>query len=570
MSSSVISRAIPGRFQLTRFRAILFIVLLWAGIYLPGLGSLQLNHEEPRRALPALHMLASGDWLVPRVGSDPYLRKPPLLNWLIALSCKLLGRPSEWAVRLPSALATLALAIAIVALGGGRWLGLEGGLIAGIFFLTNITMVENGRLAELEALYIALTGIALVFWMTAWRLGLGSWQLWLLPAPFLALGMLTKGPTHLLFYYGIILPVLVLGRDARSLRHPAHCISLVVVLGAMLCWAIPCSLAVNSHEPTGVWRFWWYQLSSRATGDSNEDFSLLKWLLNGPQTLKNYLPWTLLLPILWRKQAIARLAGTTDSGPRDLALFRGARWGMVATTIVMVLLPNGSPRYIYPLIVVPCLLLGRALTVDAGLGSPAWLPKIWSRVNLLLLTIVTGGIFAMPIVARGDRWTLLWTCLVAILACCVWVFTLAKSARRPGPIRSITESSLTGHAITSAAATALAMMVFALVIVPRIDSAKARRSREVAAAFREALPAGAQLWILEDQYRPFWYYLEPNVRYFHRLADLPPDARYILVPMAKSQYFLQDPGPRTVPWTLIKYAVDSENRRFDLLGRDAT
>jgi len=42
------------------------------------------------------------------------------------------------------------------------------------------------------------------------------------------------------------------------------------------------------------------------------------------------------------------------------------------------------------------------------------------------------------------------------------------------------------------------------------------------------------------------------------------------VPMAQSQYFLQDPGPRTVPWTLIKYAVDSENRRFDLLGRNAT
>ena len=570
MSSSVTSRAGPPPFRLTRFRAILLIGLLWAGIYLPGLGSLQLQHEEPRRALPALHMLATGDWLVPRVGSDPYLRKPPLLNWLIAFSCELFGRPNEWAVRLPSVLATLALAITIVALGGGRWLGSEGGLIAGIFFLTNFTMVETGRLAELEALYISLTGIALVLWMTAWRLGLGSWQLWLLPAPFLALGMLTKGPTHLIFYYGIILPVLVRGRDTRSLVHPTHWISLVVVLGAMLCWAIPCSLAVSSHDPTGVWRFWWDQLASRATSESNENFSLLRWSLNGPQTLKNYLPWTLLLPILWRKETVARLVGAADSGPRDLALFRGARWGMVATAVVMVLLPNGSPRYIYPLIVVPCLLLGRALTVDSGSSSPGWLPEIWSWVNLVLLTIVTIGIFAMPFVARGDRWIFLWTCLEAILAGCVWFFTLVKSARRPGPVRACTDTGLNRHAITSAAATALAMMVFALVIVPRIDSAKARRSREVAATFREALPAGAQLWVLEDQYRPFWYYLEPNVRYFHRLADLPPNARYILVPTDQSQYLLQDPGPRTAPWALIKYAVDGENRRFDLLGRDAT
>ena len=107
-------------------------------------------------------MLASGDWLVPRVGSDPYLRKPPLLNWAIALSCKLTGGVSELAVRLPSVLATFALALTIVGVAGRRWLGLEGGLIAAIFFLVNFTMIESGRLAELEALYVAFTGIALV------------------------------------------------------------------------------------------------------------------------------------------------------------------------------------------------------------------------------------------------------------------------------------------------------------------------------------------------------------------------------------------------------------------------
>ncbi|MBV8378824.1 MAG: glycosyltransferase family 39 protein, partial [Verrucomicrobia bacterium] len=109
-------------FRLTPRRAFVFVALLWAGIYLPGLGTLQLQHEEPRRALPALHMLTSGDWLVPRVGSDPYLRKPPLLNWAIALSCKLSGGVSEWAVRFPSVLATLALALTILVAGGRRWL----------------------------------------------------------------------------------------------------------------------------------------------------------------------------------------------------------------------------------------------------------------------------------------------------------------------------------------------------------------------------------------------------------------------------------------------------------------
>jgi 4-amino-4-deoxy-L-arabinose transferase-like glycosyltransferase len=567
VNASVTSRTIAHSSRLKAFRALVLAAFLWAGIYLPGLGFLQLQHEEPRRALPALHMLDSGDWLVPRVGADPYLRKPPLLNWAIALSCKLSGGTSEWAVRLPSALATLALAITIVGVGGGRWLGFEGGLIAAIFFLTNFTMIESGRMAELEALYVSLTGIALILWMTAWRQGAGGWQLWLFPAPFLALGMLTKGPTHLIFYYGIILPVLVLAQDTRSLRHPAHFFSLALILGALLCWAIPCSLVVSDHNPVGVWRFWWVELASRASAESVDHFSLSKWLLNGPQTLKNYLPWTLLLPVLWRKETVARLGDAPDSGPRELALFRGARWGMVATSVLMILLPNGSPRYIYPLIVVPCLLLGRALTVEGGSGSPVWLHPIWRRANLLLLTIVSVGIVAMPFAARGDRWVFLWTFLQAILAGGVWLLALANCPFRPGPMAAVAGDRLTGNAITSGAVTVLGMMLFASVVMPRINSANPRRPREVAVALREALPADVQLWVLEDQYRPFWYYLEPNVRYFHRLTDLTPQAHYILVPTAQTKSFLQDPGLKSVPSTVLIHTLDSENRPFDLIRR---
>ena len=419
-------------FQLTPLRAYVFIALLWAGIYLPGLGTLQLQHEEPRRALPALHMLVSGDWLVPRVGSDPYLRKPPLLNWAIALSCKWTGRVSEWAVRLPSVLATFALAITIVGVAGRRWLGLEGGVIAAVFFLVNFTMIETGRLAELEALYVAFTGIALVLWMTSWRQVAGCWKLWLLPAPFLALAMLTKGPTHLIFYYGIVLPVLLFGRNTRSLLHPAHLLSLILIIGAVLCWAIPCSRAVSSQNPVGVWRFWWDQLASRASAESDEHFRLATWLLNGPQTLKNFLPWTLLLPLLWREETVATVMVAARSSSRDLALFRGARWGMVATAVLMILLPNGSPRYIYPLIVVPCLLLGHALTVEDGLSSPEWVEPIWRCANLLLLAIVSLGVAAMPFFARGDRWILLRTCMEGFLAAGLWFLAAANGARPPG------------------------------------------------------------------------------------------------------------------------------------------
>ena len=91
----------------------------------------------------------------------------------------------------------------------------------------------------------------------------------------------------------------------------------------------------------------------------------------------------------------------------------------------------------------------------------------------------------------------------------------------------------------------------------------------MAGAIRAALPPGAPLWVLEDSYRPFWYYLEPDVRYFSRLTDLPAQAHYILLPSTKTQVFLQNPIWQNAPPKLILQAVDNENKAFDLFARNA-
>ena len=49
------------------------------------------------------------------------------------------------------------------------WLGGGGALLAAIFMLTGIGMMEKGRLAEIEAMYISLYGLALVSWLALWR-----------------------------------------------------------------------------------------------------------------------------------------------------------------------------------------------------------------------------------------------------------------------------------------------------------------------------------------------------------------------------------------------------------------
>src|SRR6058998_2814358 len=95
-------------------KSLLIVLLIWAAIYLPALGSLAIKGEEGRRILPAVRMLETGDYMVPQVGSEPYLRKPPLINWLVAASFKIFGQRNEWTARLPSALCVLAVAVAFI------------------------------------------------------------------------------------------------------------------------------------------------------------------------------------------------------------------------------------------------------------------------------------------------------------------------------------------------------------------------------------------------------------------------------------------------------------------------
>src|SRR5438105_1300331 len=121
---------------MSRAVSLSLVILCWATIYLPGLGSLEIKGEEGRRILPAVTMLETGNYLVPQVGSEPYYRKPPLVNWLVAASFKLTGLRNEWTARLPSVLCVLFVALAFVTVARGA-LGPNGSLMAALIWLTN-------------------------------------------------------------------------------------------------------------------------------------------------------------------------------------------------------------------------------------------------------------------------------------------------------------------------------------------------------------------------------------------------------------------------------------------------
>ena len=89
----------------------LFIVSLIA--FIANLGSIGLmDKTEPMFVEAARQMIVTGDWITPYWNGETRFDKPPLTYWLVGLSFKLFG-VNEWAARIPSALA----AIAVVFLG---------------------------------------------------------------------------------------------------------------------------------------------------------------------------------------------------------------------------------------------------------------------------------------------------------------------------------------------------------------------------------------------------------------------------------------------------------------------
>src|SRR5262245_18741727 len=121
----------------SRERWLLFaaLLLLLVPVWLEPAGSWLAEPDEARYAEIPREMLASHDYVTPRLNGIPYFEKPPLLYWANAASMRLLGA-TPWAARLPTRFFGLGTVI-VLALGTAAAWGAETGLAAGILYLAS-------------------------------------------------------------------------------------------------------------------------------------------------------------------------------------------------------------------------------------------------------------------------------------------------------------------------------------------------------------------------------------------------------------------------------------------------
>ncbi len=438
---------------MSQSRALILVLIVWAAIYLPRLGSLEIKSEEGRRILPAVTMLETGNYIVPQVGSDPYLRKPPLVNWLVAGSFKLFGVHNEWTARLPSVLCVLAVALAFVSIAH-RSLGPNGAIAAALIWLTNFGLLEKGRLIEIEALYVSLTALAFICWLSWWKDR--PWRAWITAGIFLGLGLLAKGPLHLLFFYSVVCAVLWQAGEVKRLWSWPHFLGFILMLGIFAAWAIPCLQQVQAGHAATVWT---KQFSGRVSGDG---FKFGDWLMNIPRGVAYLLPWAALLPF-------ARF--TLLENEADRKFCRALSLGVAIPFLVVNLLPGALPRYTMPL-----------------LPPAIWLLAIFIREHALL--------WPKPL-----RKAITWTVAV-----------------------------ITG-----------AMLIYALAIIPVLQGRA--KIRPLARQLETAIPPNEKLYAVDPEYQPFLFYLRRPIVYLSEVAELPPEARYLLVQPADEKAALARAEP---------------------------
>ncbi|MEZ0388753.1 MAG: ArnT family glycosyltransferase [Verrucomicrobium sp.] len=399
--------------MISPWTARLALIVFWALIYLPGLGEPEIKGEEWRRTIPGRNMLQNGDWLVPRSGGLPYVRKPPLINWVSAVSFKVSGVVNEWSARLPSVLTILGATLGMFAFSR-RFMGDRTAFIGGLFFLTSVGVIEKGRIAEIEVYYIAFTGLAFTAWLAGFTGKLNRWIAWLYAGAFLGLAMLAKGPMHLLFFYLPVIGACWSTRRWRELVSLPHLAGLTVFFAITLAWALPfiSSYAQFMGIPKAdVLGAWGNEVSSRVTGE--EQSSTSDWLVRGPKALVMFLPWVLLLPLWWRRTALDSLF---KDDPATRKTFDGLKWGVVAGFAFMVLIPSSSARYVAPLLA-PVALMTAWIVSGAAITVTERQRSVWHLINRVF--------FGISIIALGVSAILYWPDSLAVVAAWTTGITLA-------------------------------------------------------------------------------------------------------------------------------------------------
>jgi 4-amino-4-deoxy-L-arabinose transferase-like glycosyltransferase len=206
-------------------------------------------------------MIASGDWVTPRLDGVPYYEKPPLGYWIVAACEKALG-PSEWSVRLAPALFSLGGILAAYACAR-RMYGRDAGFWTAVVLGTSLQYLSMGHLVSLDTPLSVLMSATLFCFILGVRERPGARRRMLFYGLYssAALATLTKGLEGFLVTGAVMFLWLMVFGQWRRLR-PMH---LPSGFALFLAIAAPWHLLVSARNPGWAHFYFVYEHWQRFT-----------------------------------------------------------------------------------------------------------------------------------------------------------------------------------------------------------------------------------------------------------------------------------------------------------------
>ncbi len=202
-------------------------IVLW-GI---SLGDLPLRDwDEGTRALVAREIYRTGNWLYPTLQGQLYLNKPPLMDWLIALSYSI-GGVGEFTTRLPGAFFSACGVPLLYLVGREVFLDRLPAIFGAGVYLTLLPVVRHGRLAMLDGMVVSFFLLLLFCLLKSgrdrrWAIGVG-----------LCLGVIAFTKGLLVVPLGAIAGAFLLAdKQLTLLRSPYFLLGILLGNLPMLAW----------------------------------------------------------------------------------------------------------------------------------------------------------------------------------------------------------------------------------------------------------------------------------------------------------------------------------------------
>lgn len=203
----------------------IFLFLFCIVLYGAFLGTIPLlDPDEPVYGETAKEMIATGDFLSPRIYGEFWYDKPPLFYWLEALSFSLFG-VSTWAARFPS-LFLGALTPVYLYLSSRKLIGGKAALRGAFICATSLEIIVLARSSVTDTLLTLTLTIALMSFLR---------KEYIAAYIFCGLALLTKGPV------GFGFPALIVG-IWMVLTKQFH---VKEILGLKWYWGIPLACLVG-------------------------------------------------------------------------------------------------------------------------------------------------------------------------------------------------------------------------------------------------------------------------------------------------------------------------------------